>query len=159
MGHALLEPVGNSPELMCWDCTLNKDVDDEFNRHQAYTKQLNASDPLKFCKSTPTRIDSAYLRLVDPKNGLDFGVPTSARIIQDIQKCMGPNLIAIIEAKGAVVQELGNRNGHRKAVGVDKRGGKREKSALQAVRWVHPDAVEARANIVRESILRYNTTF
>ena len=29
-------PVGNNPEMMPWDCSLNKDVDDAFQQHRAW---------------------------------------------------------------------------------------------------------------------------
>src|SRR4051812_25421669 len=91
--------IGNSPEMMPWDCSLNKDVDDVFQQHRAWTAQLTTDDPLKFCKSTTKQMDSEYLRILDSKNGPEGGAPTSSRIIQDVIKCMGKHLLAIIEAK------------------------------------------------------------
>jgi len=38
-------PVGNSPEMMPWDASLNKDVDDSFQFHVALTKNLLPTDP------------------------------------------------------------------------------------------------------------------
>ena len=87
-------PIGNSPEFMAWDCSLNKDVDDAFHRHQQITSSFGADDPRKFCSSTPSRLDSSYMRLVDPANGTESGSPTSSRIIQDITKCLTTHIIA-----------------------------------------------------------------
>jgi hypothetical protein len=53
-------PVGNSPEMMPWDCSLNKDVLDGLNRHVLLTKDY----PKKFSLSTPKNIDHAIKRLV-----------------------------------------------------------------------------------------------
>lgn len=137
-------PVGNSPEMMPWDCSLNKDVDDLFIQHKAWTNSLPESNPKRFSKSTPARQDHGYLRLLDPIHGPLGGTPTSKRIIQDVEKCMGNHLLKIIAAKGAIVPGLGNRNGRRRVDGIVKRGGKRSKGAYRPVSWVHPDAVEAR---------------
>ena len=126
-------PVGNSPEMMPWDNSLNKDLDDVFKRHAAFTKNLPIGDPLKFCSSTPKRLDSAYTRLVDPALGDHGGIPSSNRIVQDIKKCSGPHLIAIIENKGAVVPGLGNaRHGKRRVTGIEKHGGHRVNGAYKA---------------------------
>jgi hypothetical protein len=148
-------PVGNSPEIMAWDCSLNKDVDDAFIRHKALTQSLARDDPKKFCSSTPHRLTSSYSRLVDPAHGSSEGSPTGSRIVQDIDRCMGNHLLKIIEAKGTVVQNLGSRNGHRRQSGLNTRGGKREKGQCQAQKWIHDDAKTARAEILQRSINRF----
>jgi hypothetical protein len=66
-------PVGNSPEFMPWDSSLNKDVDDAFHRHRQLTIRLAPDSPYKFCFSTPNRLDSAYVRLMDPSHGVNGG--------------------------------------------------------------------------------------
>ena len=134
-------PVGNSPEFMAWDCSLNKDVDDAFFRHRQMTSNFDDDDPRKFCASTPNRLDSAYMRLVDPANGTEYGSPTSGRIIQDITRCLTKHLLAVIDAKGAVVPGLGSRTGHRYVPGVEKWGGRREKSLQTRDYWYHPDSI------------------
>ncbi|KAF0705722.1 hypothetical protein AaE_014393 [Aphanomyces astaci] len=133
-------PVGNSPELMCWDCSLIKDVDNSFQRHKAWTVHLPRGSPAKFCSSTPQRLEQSYLRLLDPSLGLHAGVPTSSRIIQDVNKCFGSHLLAVIAAYGAVVHGLGNRNGKRQEPGFGTRGGKRVKLFDVLGHWLHPDA-------------------
>src|SRR5689334_1823130 len=102
-------PVGNSPELMVWDCLLNKNVDDDFIFHKALTSLLDRDDPLMFDSVSPKLLNSAYLWLLDPLLGPNAGASTGTRIIQDITKCMGVHLLAIKVAKGAIVQSLGNQ--------------------------------------------------
>ncbi|ETV77439.1 hypothetical protein H257_08856 [Aphanomyces astaci] len=102
----------NQAKFMPWDASLNKDVDDCFQRHRVMTQQLDKDDPRKFCSSTPNRLDSAYLRIMDPTLGPHQGCPTSERIIQDVTKCFSNHLLAVINASGL------------------------------ALRWVHDDALE-----------------
>ena len=40
-------PVGNSPEMMPWDCSLNKDLKDAVMRHVCYTCHLPEDDERK----------------------------------------------------------------------------------------------------------------
>lgn len=118
-------PIGNSPELMMWDSSLNADVKAQIIRHITMTKDLEDEDPRMFSISTPKRIDSCLLRLLDPELGPDAGVPLGSRIVEDATKCFGNNLLRIIQAMGALVEGLGNRTGHRfVATGVN-HGGKR----------------------------------
>jgi hypothetical protein len=129
-------PVGNSPELMPLDCSLNKDVDDSLRLHVVLTKTYAEDDTRKFSFSTPTRLERSYRRVLT-------GSPIGARIIQDVERCMGPHLRKIIEYKGAVVPNLGSRAGHRTdgSAGINKRGGRRTKRAAPAGgSWVHEDA-------------------
>ncbi|KAF0703228.1 hypothetical protein AaE_015483, partial [Aphanomyces astaci] len=135
-------PVGNSPEFMPWDASLNKDVDDCFHRHRVMTQQLDKDDPRKFCSSTPNRLDSAYVRIMDPTLGPHQGCPTSERIIQDVTKCFSNHLLAVINASGTVVQGLGSRSGLRNTVRNGGWGGTSTKSLGLALRWVHDDALE-----------------
>lgn len=148
-------PVGNSPEMMPWDCSLNKDVDDVFLQHVAWTSNLSETDPKKFSKSTPGRQDHGYLRLLDPIHGPTGGVPTSKRIIQDVEKCMGSHLLEIITAKGAIVPGLGSRNGLRCVNGINQRGGERSKASYRPVSWIHLDARVARHEIAKSAETRF----
>ena len=82
-------PVGNSPEMMPWDASLNKDVDDCVARHVAMTSWLKEGDEgyeLRYSRATPKLQGSAYRRVLDPAHGRDGGAPSSKRIIQDIDK-------------------------------------------------------------------------
>ncbi|KAG9416880.1 hypothetical protein AC1031_001272 [Aphanomyces cochlioides] len=129
-------PIGNSPELMPWDCSLNKDVDDSFHLHRVMTLALPSDSPYKFCSSTPGRLDSAYMRLIE-------AVPTSDRIITDVKKCFTDHILRIIEAKGAVVHGLGSRNGVR-YLSIGGHGGLRQKCNPDDDKWLHPHARLAR---------------
>ena len=75
-------PVGNSPELMCLDMSLNKDVRECLRMHVSLTQHLNRYNPLRFSLATPKEISRAMTRLVDP--GPSGVVPTGKRIIQDV---------------------------------------------------------------------------
>lgn len=152
-------PTGNGPELMPWDTSLNKDVDDDVGRHVAYCTHLREGDPgyeTRFSRHTPKHQTSAYLRMLDPALGPHQGSPTSVRICQDEHKFI-PALEAIRDVAGICVQGLGSRNGHRVAAqaGVAQRGGKRVKNPQQEDVWVHPDAVEARKGLLVATKKRY----
>ena len=144
-------PVGNSPEMMPLDCSLNKDIDDGVKRHIGYTFLLDHDDPAKFSRSTPKRLADSYKRLYwhldadgnqtfDPATG---GCPSSERIIEDIDKCMGPHLQAIREHKGCMVPDLGSHHGRRRGDRVHTRGGDRQKAAAPQDFWIHPSAQPA----------------
>ena len=75
-------PVGNSPELMCLDMSLNKDVRECLRMHVSLTQHLNRDNPLRFSLATPKEISRAMTRLVNP--GQSSIVPTEKRIIQDV---------------------------------------------------------------------------
>ncbi|KAI9916952.1 hypothetical protein PsorP6_016835 [Peronosclerospora sorghi] len=139
------QSVGNSPYLMY--------VDDAFERHKAIISRLNANDPLMACSSTTDRLDRSYLRLLDPEHDPNAGVPTEARIVQDIIRCMGPHLKAIIDSKGTVVPNMDFQNGHRRLSKVNNQGGKRNKSSL-SVKWIHDDAKDARNALIECSLSR-----
>ena len=64
---------------------------------------------------------------------------------------------SIVEAEGAVVPELGNRNGKRK-MSCDRlsRGGKRVKGeSHKDLHWFHNDAVSAKAELLDKAIIKY----
>jgi hypothetical protein len=148
-------PVGNSPELMPWDCSLNQDLSTAVKQHIVYTASLPEDDERKFSMSTPKRGLSAYRRVYDPDTG---GCPSSRRIIQDVDKVI-TSLEAINDCSGVVVQALGDRKGHRqKAAGVTskaERGGARFRDAEKDKvdkKWYHPDAIEASNLKVEEAL-------
>lgn len=106
-------PVGDQPELMPHDASLNWDVDCSNNMHVLLTSHLPRDDCRKFSKATPKEITRAISRLCHPTTGV---VPKSHRIIEDTNRvlyCLGK----IVEAGGAVVPGLVNRNGHRNKQG------------------------------------------
>ena len=96
-------PVGNSPELMPLDASLNKDLKDCLNRHVLCTLKLSNSDPRKFDISTPKRISNAMHRIIS-------GALSSTRIMQDCFRVL-KSLQRIVQAKGVVVHGCGQRPG------------------------------------------------
>jgi hypothetical protein len=108
-------PVGDQPELMPHDSSLNYDVDRSLSLHVMMTSHLDDSDPLKMSKRTPSEIVKCIDKLCHPVTGV---VPKPERIVQDVKKV--PNcLIEIIKHGGLIVPGLVNRNGHR-AKGANK---------------------------------------
>ncbi|CAB9515795.1 hypothetical protein SEMRO_739_G195380.1 [Seminavis robusta] len=93
-------PVGNSPELMPWDCSLNKDFDDAISHHITQTHHLAEDHECKFSYTTPVR-GSYCLRRVYECN------PRSERIVQDVNR-FPKHLVRIMESEGCVVRDIGN---------------------------------------------------
>ena len=101
-------PIRNCPERMPWDCHLNQDVHLAHDHHVTITRNLPEEHQLKFSGSTPNRIAKSYTRLLAPD---ESGVaPSSERIIKDITQVVS-SLKTIYEAKGVIVEGLGNRSG------------------------------------------------
>jgi hypothetical protein len=156
-------PVGNHPEHMPPDSTLNKDEDDCVHYQVVLTDHLKDDDPRKFRCDTPTHQDWAYARCHDPQHFPGGSMP-SHRIIEDCEKCYGENLTIICLADGWAVQGCGTRDGHRRDESffgppeVRERmlqhvprkfgwGGKRTKrTEPEKPQWVHPDATAARTD-------------
>jgi hypothetical protein len=106
-------PVGDQPELMPLDASLNHDIDCSYDWHVMLTAHLPADDPRKFRKDTPKEISRAIMRLCHPTDGV---VPNSRRIVEDIKRVL-ISLEKIVEAGGAIVPGIVNRNGHRNKPG------------------------------------------
>ena len=102
-------PVGNQPELMPLDASLNWDIDCSLNMHVLLTADLPNEHPDKFRKDTPMRISKAIQKLCHPTTGV---VPSPRRIIQDCNRIL-TSALKIVEAGGKIVPGLVNRNGHR----------------------------------------------
>ena len=135
---------GNSPEMMNWDSSLNKDVGDVVGRHVSYCRHLvegYEGYETRFSRHTLQVQTSSYLRVLDPELGPNQGAPTQKRICQGTEKFI-PALEAIRDAHGTTVEGLGTRAGHRASVAAPQaRGGKRTKKAAEEVEpWVHVDA-------------------
>jgi predicted flap endonuclease-1-like 5' DNA nuclease len=141
----LHRPIGNSPEMMPWDCSLNKDIKDAVMRHVCYTCHLPEDDVRKFSLSTPKRGSWAFRRILEHEDGS----PSSQRILQDIAKVFN-SMEKIRQAKGALIAGIGDRKGRRAlqqhASGINVRGGKRvREKEKDKVHWIHPDARSAYA--------------
>jgi hypothetical protein len=103
-------PVGDTPEIMAWDNSLNKDVHECVNYHVQATINLEKDDPKKFSLATPKEGARAYMRVVHPSTGV---CPSSDRIIQDTEQAFGKALLGIIACQGTVMDESSLRSGHR----------------------------------------------
>jgi hypothetical protein len=57
-------PVGNSPENMPWDTSLNKDLHDAVKYHVAATADFTKFDQRKFDMTTPKKGTDAYRRVL-----------------------------------------------------------------------------------------------
>ncbi|CAB9505297.1 unknown protein [Seminavis robusta] len=157
-------PVGNSPELMPWDCSLNKDLMDSLAYHCLMTSHMKDEDSRKFDISTPKRGTDALRRIYK------VGNPTGRRIRQDVLKVLDA-LKAIVEHWGCVVPGLGDRKGKRQQVAIDmlwrlgnknKRGGARTKN-LDPNKYkykgrIHADAVAGEDEKITASLVSENTT-
>lgn len=91
--------------------------------------RLTKTTKNKFSLSTLLNVSLSIHRLWAPSNEADDGVPSSFRIIQDITKYSRTYLLQIIEARGALVAGIGNRNGVRKRT-MGNWGGPREKKPM-----------------------------
>ena len=139
-------PVGNRPEWMPLDNSLNNDIQSALSLHCAITAHLPDDDIRKFSFSTPSTIVSGIRRIYNNATGSD--VPSSKRIVQDCKKAL-VSFGVVYEHRGAMVPGLANRNGHRNiAAGRNTSawGGVRVKNLLVAEvgRWPHEDAVSAK---------------
>ena len=133
-------PVGNTPEVMCWDDNLNQDVHITVANHSLYFKAVPKDHPmhrLRFSKSSPAIMLKSYLRILDPVTGI---CPSSKRIIEDISRCWGKHIDMICQHGGAAVEGIGDRNGVRTIKGLGKRGGVRVKKKSVSGDLLHPDA-------------------
>ena len=111
--------VGNSPEFMPLDNSLNRDIQNCHDYHCILTNHLHRDDFRRFSKATPNLIDRGVRRIWDD----EVGCPGSARILADIEKATNAMMMVMLE-KGKMVPKLVNRNGHRnEKAGQSKRGG------------------------------------
>ena len=148
--------MGNTPEVMPWDCSLNQDVHVTVDNHSCYFRAIPSDHPLyhkRFSKSSPSIMLKSYLRILDPVTGV---CPSSERIIQDITRCWGKHIDIICEHRGRAVDGIGSRNGHRKIKGLCVWGGKRTKKKVIREEVLHPDALEAWDLYLRRSIERHS---
>ena len=78
-------PVGNWPEWMPLDNSLNNDIQSSLSLHCAITAHLPDDDPRKFSFLTPSTIVSGIRRIYENDGG---NVPSSRRILQDCRKAL-----------------------------------------------------------------------
>ena len=102
------EFVGNSPKFMPLDNSLNRDIQLAHDRHCILTNHLPKDDIRRFSKAIPNLIDRGVRRIWDHLHGVPFG----SRIVHDIEKAANAMLFVMM-AKGKMVPNLVNRNGHR----------------------------------------------
>jgi hypothetical protein len=151
-------PMGDFPESMPLDNTLNNDLKASNNTHLIDRVSLDEDDPRKFSLSTPKRCSEAIRRIWDfgltGKAGEDQhegGLQGGSRIVQDVYRVIDSYKTIEKESHGMIVAGLGNSAGRRaegwRATGLKAaRGGKRTKmtqeeqdTKLQKRR--HPDLI------------------
>ena len=103
-------PVGDCPELMPLDNSLFRDLRTSVDQHVGITSMLPRDDKRRFSKATPKLIIETINRIWDPDNGVS---PRPDRIVQDIER-LKENIAIVIEAEGAIVTDVVDRNGHRR---------------------------------------------
>ena len=106
-------PACNSPEMMPLGTSLNRGVHAAASRHAALTDKMDADNPKKFARDTPSRLSESYFRVW--RGDGRGAAPSDARIAQDCKKFV-PSCWAIFKAAGVVVQGLGDRNGQRAVI-------------------------------------------
>ena len=122
-------PIGNSPEMMPLDNSLNQDIHESVRGNVAFSLVLRPfvgdNDPRLLSMTTPKATAEAYKKINHPVTGIS---PTPKRIEQDVPNFI-PVLWAIYHAKGVYVPGLASHTpGHRHIVTAEKsknRGGKR----------------------------------
>ena len=134
-------PVGNSPEFMPLDNSLNADVKRAHDRHVGVTMHLPKDDARKFSNRTPQAISRGIKRIVE---SVDHGCPSSSRIIQDCNKALDA-MWAVYNAEGGIVPGLADRNGIRYSTsGTGGHGGVRVKNEeCDEMGWLEAGAKDA----------------
>ena len=151
-------PVGNSPEFMPLDNSLNQDIHCAVRSQVSATRSLPKDDPRRFSFATPESIKHAYGRCHCPRYDPNSAVPTPERIEMDINKVLF-SLEQIMEAGGKVVPGLASRIGHRSYMDScaiqNSNGGGHDVNEISAsnsnavkkkakkMRWFHPDTCDA----------------
>ena len=147
-------PVGNRPEFIPWDNSLNADIQFSLSLHCALTVHLDDNDERKFSMRTPLTIVNGIRRLWGNEGG---NVPSSKRIMEDCERALRAFGI-VYEHGGRMVPGLANRNGHRNHIAGRNRegwGGLRVKNLLveETTRWLHPDAISSKNERTEEVLL------
>ena len=146
-------PVGNSPEFMPLDNSLNRHILHSLHFHCVLSRFVldgegtyEEDSNMRFSFSTPNEIARGLKRIWESK----MGTPSSARIIQDVDLALKA-LEIVYRANGAEVEGLADRNGHRRKLvgegkGVSWRGartkGKGRKCKLTKIIFLHSDLLK-----------------
>ena len=108
-------PVGNSPDFMPLDNSLNRDILHCLRFHCVLIRLVldgEGTDEeernMQFSFSTPREIARGMKRIWESK----MGTPSSARIIEDVDLALKALEIVYL-SNGASVEGLADRNGHR----------------------------------------------
>ena len=144
-------PVGNSPEFMPLDNSLNRDLQCSHDYHCAVTAHLDDKDNRKFSKKTPNRIACGIKQIWDCDGS--EGVPSSKRIKEDVVKALLA-MRKVEEEGGKIVPKLVARSGHRYRQEGKKggHGGKRMKSTtIKKDKWLHHLAADAKSEWEEEN--------
>ena len=138
-------PMGNSPELMPLDNSLNQDLHEGVRFHVSVSTmyfERGETDPRIFLLTTPAQVSSAYER------GWEI-FPFDKRIIQDIKRVDGAHF-AIVEHEGVYVEGLaGSTKGKRhtsRSGRTETRGGRRVRGEYDPSKFeskLHPDLRDA----------------
>lgn len=138
-------PLGNSPELMPLDNSLNQDLHKAVRFHVSLSTIMfdrGDTDPRIFLLTTPKSTASAYSRIWEIS-------PTSERILQDIKKWNVANY-AIVKAEGVYVEGLagGNKGNCHTSMSwrTETRGGRRVRGEYDPSKFdkkMHPDLRDA----------------
>ena len=111
-------PVGNSPEFMPLENSLNRDILQYLRFHCVLSRFVldgEGTDKedrnMCFSFSTPREIAQGMKRIWESK----MGTPSSAQIIEDVDLALKALEMVYLE-NGAAVEGLANRNGHRRKV-------------------------------------------
>ena len=151
------KPVGNSPELMPLDNSLNQDLHESVRQHVALTQSLDNDDVNKFDISTPRRGSRAYHRVWNSPEaeGAIGSAVSSRRIVQDTNKVLQA-LFIIRDNNGAAVEGLASRQGHRDMKTVAVQAGTTVLPARTTKEtWVHPTAAGTKGVMLLESLRRF----
>ena len=154
---------GNQPELNALDSNCNQDVHSAANKHVTFTATAKKDDPWKFSLSTPKEMDRTYLQLFDPdlqvKFGWEPGIPSSKRIVEDMNQIFDYTALKIFSARGVVIRGCGSHRGRRDdgTAQVGRRGGRMTKKK-KAIGCIHPDAKAVLNKEVAASRARWEGT-
>ncbi len=135
------QPVGNSPELMQLDTSLNTDVHESVNCHNMLTNELPKNDPRRFGLFTPKDAASSYKQIFDPITGV---APKSSHIVHDIEAVINIAIPKVINKRGTVLDNDSCTGCRYKKLGLNSvkkaRRGKRDPDGcnqmIMAVHWM-----------------------